>query len=753
MSEMNRRRLLQAAAAASAFAGVIARAEVANADDERAIEALLARMTLEEKAGQLTLLPDNARAGALAGANPAQQNQTNDTLTEIRAGRIGGLFNGVGAAGGRALQRAAVEDSRLKIPLIFGADIIHGYQTIFPIPLGEASSFEPELAERTARAAAMEASAAGLHWTFAPMVDVARDQRWGRVAEGAGEDPYLGAHFAAARVRGFHGRDIRAADSLLACPKHFAAYGAVAGGMEYSTADIPEQTLRDVHLPPFKAAFDAGALTTMSSFNDIAGVPATANHHLLTDILRDEWGFRGFVVSDYTADEELIAHGYAADGPDAARLSLLAGMDMSMTSGFYMRFLPDLVRNGAVPQHILDESVRRILRIKTRIGLFDNPYRGCDPARERRVMGLRPTLALAREAARKSVVLLKNEGDLLPLQRSARVALIGPFVAGDENQEGPWAFLGTQHDAASIANGIAGALGDASRLTVVKGCNVEQPIAGGVDAAVAAARGADVVIMVVGEGANMSGEAQSRVEIVAPQAQQDLVEAVAATGKPMVVLLRHGRALALHGAVKNARAIMATWFLGSETGVALADILFGAYAPSGRLTVSFPQESGQEPFFYNHRSGGRPQTTEDAEYKSRYREVTNEPLFAFGHGLTYTKFEYGPVQLSGDAMAWDGELTATATVRNTGSRAGEEVVQFYIHDRVASITQPVRKLKGYNKITLAPGETKTVSFTLKRADLEFTGPEMVRNAEPGTFDVWISPSAVTGEAKSFELRR
>lgn len=749
MAPLDRRALLKTAAALTAITS--APAVAATPSDEARIEGLITQMSLEEKAGQLTLMPDASRAGALANANPAQVSERNQILEQIRAGRIGGLFNGIGAAGARELQRIAVEESRLHIPLIFGADIIHGYKTVFPIPLGEAASFEPELAERTARAAAVEASAAGLHWTFAPMVDVARDQRWGRVAEGAGEDPHLGAQFAAARVRGFQGRSLRSNDSLLACPKHFAAYGAVAGGMDYASADIPEQTLRDVHLPPFKAAFDAGALTTMSAFNDIGGVPATANRRLLTQILREEWGFDGFVVSDYTADEELILHGYAADGPHAARLALEAGCDMSMASAFYARFVPDLVRSGALPATALDEAVRRVLRTKAARGLFDNPYRSLDPARERRVVGARSTRALARESARRSIVLLKNEGDLLPLPETARIALIGPFASDRDNLHGPWAFLGDKAAGVSLEAGLRAAMRDPERLSVVPGSDVEEPIAGGVEAAVAAARSADVVLLAIGETENMSGEAQSRVDIVVPAAQQALAEAVAQTGKPMVVVLRHGRALALQGAVRDARAILATWFLGTETGGAIADIIFGDAGPSARLPVSFPQASGQQPFFYNHRRSGRPQLTADAAYKSRYREVTNDPLYAFGHGLTYTRFAYGEVRLSSDILTAAAPITASVEIRNTGARAGEEVAQLYIHDRVASITRPVRELKGFRKIRLAPGAAQTVSFTISAADLEFHGPDLVRRAEPGEFDLWIAPSAISGESKRFRF--
>jgi beta-glucosidase len=753
-AETDRRRVLQGAAAIGLAASVPGSgAEAAEPRHEALIEQLIARMTVEEKAGQLTIMPDLSRAGAFANANPQQKAEREDVLEQVRGGEVGGLFNGVGAEGARQLQKIAVEETRLKIPLIFGADIIHGYTTVFPIPLGEAASFEPELARRTARAAAVEATTAGLHWTFAPMVDVARDQRWGRVAEGAGEDPYLGGVFAAARVRGFQGRDLRDHDSMLACPKHFAAYGAVAGGLDYASADIPEQTLREVHLPPFQAAFEAGALSTMSAFNDVAGVPATANRRLLTEILRGEMGFDGFVVSDYTADEELIAHGYAEDPADATLKALTAGVEMSMASGFYRRHIPGLVESGALSMEALDEAVRRLLRVKARLGLFENPYRSLDPEREKQVVGTPPMRALAREAARRSIVLLKNDGDLLPLPKAGRrLALIGPFGADVDNVFGPWAFLGGHDRVVSFEQGLRVAMRDPSLLTVVKGSAVDAPIAGGIEAAVAAARGADVVLLAVGESTNMSGEAQSRVEIVLPPAQQALAEAVAATGKPVVVLLRHGRALALKGAVRDARAVLATWFLGSEAGNGLADVLFGDYAPSGRLPVSFPQESGQQPFFYNHRRSGRPELPGQVlEYKTRYREATNAALYPFGHGLSYTRFAYGPVELDAETLGWNGSLTARATVTNVGPRAGEEVAQLYLHDRVASVTRPVRELKGFRKLRLEPGQSAVVEFVVTRRDLEFVGADLDRRAEPGEFDLWIAPSSAEGESRRFRL--
>jgi beta-glucosidase len=717
------------------------------------IEALLERMTLEEKAGQLTIYADEIRPTSPGHVNPdVNRRRGEDLLSEVRAGRVGALFNGRGVASARVTQYAAVEQSRLGIPLLFAGDVIHGYRTVFPIPLGEAASFEPELAEQTARVAAIEATAAGLHWNFAPMVDVARDQRWGRVAEGSGEDVYLGELFAAARVRGFQGTSLTNRDSMLATPKHFAAYGAVSGGMDYNHVEISEQALREIHLPPFKAAFDAGALVTMSAFNDVNGVPASANPELLTTILRGQWGFRGFVVSDYTADKELIAHGFAADPRDATKLAFLAGVDMSMQSGFYAKYLPGLVRSGEVPISALDDAVRRVLRIKKAIGLLDDPYRSLDPEREAADIGRPEHRALAREAARRSIVLLKNEGGVLPLSRSAKVALIGPFAKDRDQLHGPWTLFADSRDAVTLADGIAAALADPTLLEVVPGSDFDAPIAGGIDAAVAAASAADVVLLAVGEAQDMSGEAESRTEIVVPPAQEALAEAVAATGKPTVVLLRNGRALALQGAVRDANAIAVTWFLGTETGDAVADVLFGDYNPSGRLPVSFPIESGQQPFYYNHKSTGRPYVHgEDAAFKARYRETPNEALYPFGHGLSYSTFEYGKVHLSSPVLPWDGTLSVSARITNTSDRAGEEVAQLYLHDRVASLTRPVRELKGFKKVALEGGASAEVTFTLTLRDLEFVGRDLRWIAEPGAFDVWVAPSSSTGSAESFQL--
>lgn len=718
------------------------------------IEALIAKMTIEEKAGQLSIFADMTRLTPPTQINPDAGPPVNTSLARrVREGRLVGVFNGLGAAGARAIQKIAVEQSRLKIPLIFGADVLHGLFTIFPIPLAEAASFDPELAERTARAAAVEATANGLHWTFAPMVDIGRDQRWGRVAEGSGEDPFLGSAFAAARVRGFQGKQLTDEDSMLACPKHFVAYGAASGGMDYNSVEMSEQTLREVYLPPFKAAFDAGAFSTMSAFNDINGVPMSANRSLMTELLRDQWGFRGMVVSDYTADQELVAHGVARNDREAAKLAILAGVDISMQSDLYNLHIPELVASGELPMAVVDESVRRVLRTKHLLGLFENPYRSLDPEVEKRNTMTPELRAIARDSARASIVLLKNEGDLLPLRKSGqRIALIGPFGADIKNLAGPWAPFANFNNVVSVQRGMREAMLDGALLKVVAGSFIEQPIDGGIEDAVAAAQAADVVVLAIGEGQDMSGEGNSRTEIVIPKPQQELAEAVAKTGKPLVVLLRNGRALALEGAVREAAAIAVTWFLGTETGNAIADVLFGDHSPGGRLPVSFPQASGQQPYFYGHRTTGRPQGNQPPAFKARYREVSNEALYPFGHGLTYSRVSYDAPKLSTEKLAWDDSLTVGARITNSGKKDVEEIAQLYIRDRAASMTRPVRELKGFHKIRLAPGASAEVQFTLTRHDLAFYDAQMQLIAEPGEFDVWIAPSAVAGVGRRFVLR-
>jgi beta-glucosidase len=757
-SGISRRAVLMGASATAAWLASPARALVQAAAKlavPSLVDQLIDRMTLEEKAGQLQLMAAAWGGGAALSLNPPGSGSNFEgQVGEARQGSLTGVFNGNGARMARIMQSAAVKESRMKIPLIFAADIIHGHRTIFPVPLAEVGSFEPDLARRTAEAAAFEASGAGIDWTFSPMVDVARDQRWGRGVEGGGEDPLLGRLFAAARVHGYQGANLKANDHLLACIKHFAAYGAGESGLDYNVVDMSHARLREVYLQPYKAGFDAGAMSAMASFNEINGIPSTANHWLMTELLRGEWGFKGFVVSDYTGDEEMIAAGYAKDGRDATKLAFLAGVDMSMQSGLYRKYLPDLVRSGEVPQATLDESVRRVLALKAMLGLFDDPFRRIDEKREAARSMLPKTRSLAREAGRKSIVLLKNDGDLLPLPRSGkRIALIGPFASGAHDLVGPWVVYGDDKKAVDLASGVRAAVANRASVSVTQGSGINEPLAGGIEQAVAAARAADVVVLAIGESFDMSGEAQSRTEIVVPPAQQQLAEAVAATGKPMVVVLKHGRALALEGAVANAPAILATWFLGTETGNAIADVLFGAYSPSARLVGSFPWKSGQEPYYYAHKETGRPNPPGDLQpYKAHFRGISNSARYPFGHGLTYGKIVYSDLALSSPTLPMSGRIQVSARIANRGTRAAEEVVQLYLHDRVASVTRPVRELKAFQKIALAAGASEVVRFTLTPTDLGFYGADARPVVEPGTFDVWIAPSAeAEGVHGSFDL--
>jgi beta-glucosidase len=754
---LSRRELLAGAGALA----LLARAPVglalgpSKAADPAFIGDLVARMSVEEKAGQLTLFTSAVQDPAAAAANPVAIRPTAEgQLAAARAGRLTGVFNGSDARWHQQLQKAAME-SRLGIPMLFAADVIHGFTTVFPVPLAEAASFEPELARRTARAAAMEATAAGIDWTFAPMVDIARDARWGRMVEGAGEDVLLGRRFAAARVRGFQGDGLDRADAMLACPKHFAGYGAAEAGLDYNTVDVSERTLREVYFPPFQAGFEAGALSTMAAFNELSGVPATANAWLLGDVLRGEWDFRGLVVSDYTADLELVAHGYAADAREAARLAFLAGVDISMQSGLYLKYLPGLVADGAVPLARLDEAVRRVLRVKAALGLYDDPFRRHAPARAQSRQKRPETLALAREAARRAIVMLKNEGDLLPLKRRGqRIALIGPFAEDWENPAGPWAIFGGGSPGTDLASAMRAAMADPDALQVVRGANADGSLAGGLQAAVAAAAAADGAVLAGGESREQSGEAQSRTEIGVPAAQQGLVAAVAATGTPVVVVLSNGRALALDGALLAAPSILVTWFLGSASGAAIADVLFGDHGPSGRLPVSFPREAGQVPYHYDHKPTGRPGVSPDAleKFTTHYRGVPDTARFPFGHGLTYGRIEYAGLDLGDGTLAAGGTLEITARVRNRGTRAAEEVVQLYVRDRAASVTRPVRELKDFRKVVLGPGESASVRFSLRREDLLFVGTDLEPTVEPGMFDLWVAPSAqADGLAGTFEL--
>ena len=735
-----RRELLAAAGAVAAAATlpVAARPAFPGVISSRVAD-LIARMTMAEKAGQLSCFNDEIRPVGAVFNPVVDPRGSTAMLADIRAGRIGMLFNGYGVAGARRAQEAALA-SRLAIPLVFAADVIHGCRTIFPIPLAEAAAFDPDLSRRAARAVAREASAGGIHWTFAPMVDVARDQRWGRVAEGAGEDVLLGRLLAAARVEGFQGKDLTRADAVLATPKHFVGYGAVRGGMEYAAVDMSDAELRETFLPPFAAAFAAGAGATMASFTDLGGVPVTANRRLLTDILRDELGFSGVCLSDYDADRELVAHGVAEDEADAARLAMLAGVDMSMQSGLYLRHLPALVEAGRVPVAAVDRAVARVLALKEALGLFDDPFRSLDPVRERRDTATPAIRAVAREVAGRSIVLLRNDGGLLPLPREGRrLALIGPFGADRRHLNGPWSFAGDARDGIDLATGLRAALRDPALLTVEPGCDVTDPIPGGIDRAVAAARAADVVLLAIGEGGDMSGEGNSRVSITVPPAQQALAAAVAATGRPVVVLLRHGRALVLEGVVRAAPALLATWFLGEQTGHAVADILFGRVEPTGRLPVSFPLADGQQPWSYDRRSTGRPAPDADpmAPGRSHWRDAPDRALYPFGAGMGYTRFALSDLEVPATIAA--GEAVALGvTVRNVGRRAGTTLVRVDLHDRVASRTRPVMQAKAFRHVTLAPMRSARVTMTIAHRDLALVAADGRWRVEPGAFDVRVS---------------
>ena len=704
-------------------------ASPAATDTDRKVAALLAKMTLEEKAGQLTQY-----------ARPKEQ--------LVREGKVGSFLNVVGADKVNALQKVAVEQSRLGVPLLFGYDVIHGYRTIFPIPLAEACSWDPDLAEQTAAVAAKEATAAGIRWTFAPMVDIARDSRWGRIAEGSGEDPFLGAVFARARVRGFQGASLKEPTSVVACAKHYAAYGAAEAGRDYNTADISAKTLREVYLPPFKAAVDAGVGTLMSAFNDLNGTPASANRFTLTEVLRNEWGFRGFVVSDWRAIAELMVHGIAATPAQAAERALHAGVDMDMEGSIYLQNLPQLVRQGKVPRSALDEAVRRILRIKFALGLFEHPY--TDPDREKSVLLANEHRQLAREAARKSIVLLKNDQNLLPLSKAVNsVAVIGPLADSRSDLLGCWHGQGHAEDVVSVLEGLKGKIGT-EKIRFAKGCDIQSNDDSGFADAVKLARESDVAIVVLGESAGMSGEAASRVFLGLPGVQEDLLKAVHATGKPIILVLMNGRPLTIPWAAQHVPAILETWQLGVEAGNAIADALFGDCNPGGKLTTSFPRSVGQVPIYYGHKNTGRPPSDTDKN-TSRYLDSPDTPLFPFGFGLSYSQFEYRNLKLSADKMRRHGSIKVSADVTNISLREGDEIVQLYIRGLVARTTRPVRELKGFQRISLRPGQTRTVEFTLAARDLGCYDENLKYVVEPGPFKVWVAPNSVSGLEAGFEL--
>jgi len=698
--------------------GVTARSAAQNLDS------LLARMTLEEKLGQLHLPSADQRA------TPAQ-------LALVRRGLVGGFLNVVGTEAAREAQRVAVTESRLKIPLLLGLDVIHGYRTIFPIPLAEAGSWDPEAAEAAARVAGREARADGINWTFAPMVDIARDPRWGRIAEGSGEDPYLGSVMARARVRGFE-------ENLLATAKHFAAYGGAEAGRDYNVVDVSERTLRDIYLPPFKAAVDAGVASIMTAFNEIGGVPSSGSAWLTDTVLRREWGFNGFVVSDWTSVAELIPHGVAGSRAEAGRIALTAGVDMDMVSGIYLDSLPALVRANVIPMAVVDSAVKRVLRAKVRLGLFANPYRTTTApnALESR--------ALARLLAQESIVLLKNEGSLLPLTKGKTIAVIGPLADNRLDALGPWHTQGRAEDVVTVLAALRARVPAATQMLYAAGAGIEDTSTAGFAEAVAAARRADVAVLVLGERHDMSGEAASRSSLGLPGVQQQLLEAVAAAGKPVVLVLMNGRPLVLEWAAEHVPAIVEAWFLGVDAGPAIADVLDGTVNPSGRLPVTFPRAVGQIPIYYNHKNTGRPMSLTD-KYTSKYIDVPNTPRYPFGFGLSYTTFAYRDLRIATPRLGQRDTLRASVTVANTGSRAGATVVQLYVRDEVASVTRPVRELKAFQRVQLVAGESRTIELRVAVRDLAFWGPSRTWVVEPGTFRVYVGPNSAEGLEAAFQV--
>lgn len=700
---------------------------------DQKVDSVLKLMTLDEKIGQM-----NQYNGPWAATGPL----TNDDklLDQVKTGKVGSMLNVTGVKRTRELQQIAMQ-SRLKIPLLFGQDVIHGFRTIFPIPLGEAASWDLTAIELSARIAATEASASGIHWTFAPMVDIARDPRWGRVMEGAGEDPYLGSLIAKARVMGFQGKGLGNTNAVMACVKHFAAYGAAVGGRDYNSVDMSLRQLHETYLPPFKAAAEAGAATFMNSFNDINGIPATGNKYIQRDILKGQWNFKGFVVSDWGSIGEMIQHGYVKDNYEAAMAAANAGSDMDMESRSYINHLAKLVKKGKVKMSVIDDAVRRILRKKFEMGLFDDPYKFCNETREKAEWNNPEHLTVARDIAKKSIVLLKNEKQLLPISKQTKsVALIGPFAKAVSDHNGFWSYDWPDDTAriVSLWDGVKAKLGTDAKMIYAKGCNINDSNRTGFQQAVDAANAADIVILSVGEARDMSGEAKSRSNIHLPGVQEELIQAVVATGKPVVVLISAGRPLVFNWTADHVPAILYTWWLGTEAGNAIADVLFGDYNPSGKLPMTFPRTEGQVPIYYNHYNTGRPARNDnDKLYRSAYIDLSIYPKFPFGYGLSYSKFDYSNLSVSKTSLKGNEPLQVSVTVTNTGNMDGEEVVQLYIRDLVGSVVRPVKELKGFQKVMIKKGESKTITFTVTTNDLRFYNDALKYDWEAGDFEIMV----------------
>ncbi|MGN6166034.1 MAG: beta-glucosidase BglX [Flavisolibacter sp.] len=735
-----------------------------NAKMDQFINNLMSKMTLDEKLGQLNL-PG-------AGDITTGQASSSGIAQKIREGKVGGLFNIKGVEKIRDVQKIAVENSRLKIPLIFGMDVIHGYQTSFPIPLGLSCSWDMQAIERSARIAAIEASADGICWTFSPMVDIARDPRWGRIAEGSGEDPYLGSQIAKAMVKGYQGNDLSKDNTVMACVKHFALYGAAEGGRDYNTTDMSHIRMYNEYFPPYKAAVDAGAGSVMTSFNEVDGIPATANKWLMTDVLRKQWGFKGFVVTDYTAVNEMTAHGLG-DLQTVSALALKAGVDMDMVGEGFLTTLKKSLQQGKVTQKDIDAACRRVLEAKYKLGLFEDPYRYCNIERSKTEIYTPENLKAAREIAAETFVLLKNQNNTLPLKKSGTIALIGPLADAKENMPGTWSVATDFSKPVSVLAGLQNAIGNNAKLVYAKGSNLDadslleeratmfgktlhrdpRSATEMLGEALSVAANADVIVAALGESAEMTGESASRSNIEIPETQRNLLNALLKTGKPVVLVLFTGRPLAIKWEAEHVPAILNVWFGGSEAGNAIADVLFGDVNPSGKLTTTFPQNVGQVPLYYNHKNTGRPLDEGKwfQKFRSNYLDVSNEPVYPFGYGLSYTTFQYGDIKLSKNQMHPGDKITAIVTVTNTGTRQGKETVQLYIRDMVGSVTRPVKELKGFQKISLQAGESKIVSFTIGIDDLKFYNSDLKWVAEPGDFKLMIGTNSADIKEIAFTL--
>ena len=728
-------------------------------EKDKFIEDLISKMTLAEKAGQM-----NQYNGFWDATGPMPEGDyQKKRYNELKNGQVGSMLNVIGVDEIRALQKIAVEETRLGIPLIFGHDVIHGYKTIFPIPLAESSSWDLELMEKSARVAATEASADGLHWTFAPMVDISRDARWGRVMEGAGEDPFLGSLVAMARIRGFQGTDLSANNTIIACAKHFAGYGFSEAGRDYNTTDFNHYTLHNTIMPPFKASVDAGVRTFMNSFNTLDEIPATGHKHIQRDILKGDWNFDGFIVSDWGSIDQMIPHGFASNGEHAAELAVIAGSDMDMESSLYVSKLVGLVESGKVKEELIDDAVRRILRVKYELGLFEDPYKYCDNKRSELELASEENMKISLDVAKKSIVLLKNHNQLLPLRKeNQKIAIIGQLADDKNSPLGNWRSQAVYNSAVSVVEGMNKY--DGNEITYSNGVDLYYGMTNfhnrvkinyddrsGFEEAKIAAANSDIVIMVLGEEGHQSGEGRSRTNIGLPGLQKELLKEIKKVNNNIILVVMSGRPLDLTWEDKNIPAILQAWHLGSKSGDAIAQVLYGDYNPSGKLTMSFPRNVGQVPVYYNFKNTGRPSTSIEQVTNSGYADVENSPLYSFGYGLSYTNFSYSDIKISSDSMTKDSKINASVTVTNSGSLKGEEVVQLYIRDIVGSIARPMKELKGFEKIELNPGESKIVNFEIDNSLLEFYSYNNIWESEPGKFHLFIGTDSNVSDYKEFYL--